>query len=149
MTHALIDTNVLVYAYDRTAGDKQVRARDVLDRLAGSGRGVLTAQVLAEFFVAVTRKLTIPLSPSEARSSLDNYLRAWPVLDVTGLIVSEAARGVDQHTLSYWDAQIWATARLNQISLILSEDFNSEAVIEGVRFENPFDPAFVLDAWLP
>jgi len=51
--------------------------------------------------------------------------------------------------MSYWDAQIWASARLNQIPLILSEDFDAGAIIEGVRFVNPFAGDFELDDWLP
>lgn len=57
---------------------------------------------------------------------------------ITDLIVLEAARGVRDHATSFWDAQVWATAKLNQIPVVLSEDFASGSVIEGVRFENPF-----------
>jgi predicted nucleic acid-binding protein len=63
--------------------------------------------------------------------------------------VLEAVRGVRDHQLAYWDAQIWATARLNQVPLVLSEDFSNGAVIEGVRFVNPFASDFDLDVWLP
>jgi predicted nucleic acid-binding protein len=59
------------------------------------------------------------------------------VVDVTRLIILQANRGVEAHNFGFWDAQIWATARLNQISEVYSEDFNSGAIIEGVRFTNP------------
>ena len=142
-----VDTNVLVYAYDRSEPEKQRRALAVLDHLALTGTGAISTQVLAEFFVAVTRKIPYPLSVQEAYQRIENYLRGWPVLEVTGLIVLEAARGVRDYQLNFWDAQIWATARLNQIPVVFSEDFNVGQVTEGVRFVNPFARDFHLDAW--
>jgi len=136
----LVDTNILVYAYDRAEPWKQEQALDILDRLAITRTGVLSTQVLGEFFVVATRKLSAPLSVAEAYERIQNHLRAWPVLEVTGLIVLEAARGVRAYQFSFWDAQIWATARLNQIPEIYSEDFNSNGVIEGIRFRNPLAP---------
>ncbi len=59
----------------------------------------------------------------------------------------EAGRGVSQYTLAYYDAQIWAAARLNQIGVIFSEDFNPGSILEGVRFVNPFAEEFVIEAW--
>ena len=139
-----IDTNIFVYAHDRSAGDKQARAVETLDRLATRGRGRLSVQVLGEFFRAATMKLKPPLPLAEARSELAILARTWPLVLVTPLVVLEAARGVDQHGLSYWDAQIWATARLNQIETVLSEDFSDGRIIDGVTFRNPFAPGFAL-----
>jgi len=144
----LVDTNVLVYAYARSEPEKQRRALEVLDRLAVSGTGVVSTQVLAEFFVAVTRKIAAPLSVAEAYERVQNYLQSWTVLDVTGMVVLEAARGVRDHQFSFWDAQIWATAHLNQIPVIFSEDFSAGQVIEGVRFVNPFAEDFRVGHWL-
>ncbi len=138
----LVDTNVLVYAYDRSEPAKQRRALEVLDRLAMGQTGVLSTQVLAEFFVAVTRKIPAPLSAEEAYERVHNYLQSWHVLDVTGMVVLEAARGVRVHQFNFWDAQVWATARLNQIPTVLSEDFNAGQVTEGVSFVNPFAEDF-------
>ncbi|MBM4430240.1 MAG: PIN domain-containing protein [Chloroflexi bacterium] len=139
----LIDTNVLVYAYDRSQPDKQRRALELLDRLVLGG-GVLSTQVLGEFFVTVTRKIPAPLSAREGYERIQNYVRAWTVLSVTPLIVLEAARGVQQHHLSYWGAQIWATARLNQIPVILSEDLPHGTTLDGVSFVNPFVQGFTV-----
>lgn len=134
----LVDTNILVYAYDSANPVKQKRALEVLDQLASSHAGALSAQVLAEFVVAVTRKIADPLDFATVRQSVENYLCSWEVFDVTGPIILEAIRGVQEYKLSYWDAQIWATAHLNQITLVLSEDFNSGSTLEGVTFKNPF-----------
>lgn len=133
----LADTNLLVYAYDRSEPEKQPIALNVLDALARNGSGVLSAQVLAEFYSVVTRKIASPLTAQEGYKSVGNYLSSWTVLDVTGPVVLEAVRGVRDHQLSFWDAMVWATAKMNQIPVVLSEDFSDRSVIEGVRFINP------------
>lgn len=142
MTATLIDTNVLVYAYDRSEPEKQRRALLVLDRLARAGDGRLSAQVLSEFFVTVTHKIAAPLTVVQARERLQHYARIWPVFPVTAQVVFEAVRGAAEHQFSFWDAQIWAAARLNRVSMVLSEDFNPGAAIEGVRFVDPFADDF-------
>ena len=134
----LLDTNVIVYAYDGSDLKKQKKAVEVLDRLAGLDAGALSTQVLAEFFRAVTRKIASPLNESQAREQVESFVRAWAVLEVNSLVVLESCRGVVEHKFSYWDSQIWATARLFQIPVILSEDFQSGKTIEGVKFLNPF-----------
>lgn len=138
----LIDTNVLVYAYDAGEKAKQERALAVLRRLVAGGRGCLSAQVLGEFFRAVTTKLRPAVSAADAASQVAALIRAWMVLPVTPMIVLEAGRGVRDHRLGYWDAQIWATARLNQVPWVLTEDFTDGAVVEGVRFVSPFRAGF-------
>lgn len=142
----LLDTNVLVYAYDRSEPEKQARAAILLDRLQVSGLGVLSTQVLGEFFVAITRKIVAPIPVEQALKSLENYLASWTVYDLTGAVVLEAGRGVQDHQFSYYDAQIWAMARLNQIPVVFSEDFNPSR-IDAVQFVNPFSPEFNLDDW--
>jgi len=143
-----VDTDVLVYAYDRSEPDKQKRALEILSPLAMTGIGVISTQVLAEFFVAVTSKLSAPLKVQEAYERLKNYLQSWTVVDITAMIVQEAARGVRDHRFHFWDAQIWAAAKLQQIPLILSEDFNVGGSIEGVQFVNPFAENFRVEDWL-
>ncbi len=143
-----LDTNVLVYAYDRSEPEKQRRAVELLRWLDEAGDGVISIQVLAEFFVSVTHKIAAPLSVAEAAERVQNLLAAWTVVDLTGLIVLEAVRGVRDHSFHYWDAQIWATARLNQIPVVFSEDFTPATTVEGVHFVNPFAQGFQLEAWV-
>lgn len=142
-----MDTNILLYAYDRAEPVRQPRSLAVLDVLVKGRMGVLTPQVLAEFFVNATRKLEPPLTDEEAYERIQNYMLSWEILELTGPIVLEAARGVQAHKMAYWDAQIWASARLHQIPTVFSEDFNVGAVIEGVRFINPLSDDFDLDRW--
>ncbi len=146
---AILDTNVLIYAYDRSEPVKQLQALQVLDRAQSSGGGALTTQVLGEFFTTATRKLSTSLPSKDAARQVELMARVWPILDVTAFTVLEALRGTLTYQMSYWDAQIWASARLNQIPIILSEDFDTVNILEGVRFVNPFADDFDLDAWLP
>jgi predicted nucleic acid-binding protein len=140
----LVDTNILVYAHDRSYPQKQERALELLDHLTQSGSMAVSVQSLAEFFWASTRRLKPPLTILDAARQMERFARSWPILDLTPLIALEATRGVKTHRLSYWDAQIWASARLNQIMNILSEDFSHNQIIEGVRFQNPLHPTFNL-----
>ena len=148
MTDVLVDTNILVYAHDSSDPQKQGRAIAVLDGLHSAGRGALSVQSLAEFFVAATRGAPPRLKPAAAARQVERLVASWPVLDLTPAIVLEAGRGVTERKLSYFDAQLWATARLNQIAAIFSEDFASGSTLDGVRFVNPFAPGFSFDAWL-
>ena len=148
---AILDTNILVYAHDPGEPDRQGKAITLLLDLRLRGAGLLSVQSLGEFFSAITRpKDGNPprLSPREALEQITRFASAFEILDVTPFIVLEAGRGVRDHQLSYHDAQIWATARLNQAPLVLSEDFQDGQVLEGVRFVNPFTPDFDLDNWL-
>ena len=137
MSATLIDTNILVYAHDPVEGENAARAIEVLDQLKGAQEGRLSAQCLAEFPV-VTRGESPLLSVGEAAQQVDLLSQAFHTLDITPMIVMEAARGVQHHQFSYWDALIWATAHLNQNPVILTEDFQSGASFEGVRFRNLF-----------
>ena len=140
----LIDTNVVVYQYSDNDPARQARATDVLQRLSVSARGRLSTQVLGEVFRVLTAKRRSPISSAEAWAHLEIIAHAWPVYVVTPNIVLEAARGVRDHRLNYWDAQLWATARLNQISTILTKDIPGGDTLEGIRYLNPFTPAFDL-----
>jgi predicted nucleic acid-binding protein len=138
----MLDTNVLVYAYDRSEERKQSIAFRLLDKLVATGAGVISTQLLAEFFVAVTSKIPLPLTLEQASERISHFCRLWPVLGVNEMVILEAIRGVREHRFSYWDAQIWATARLNQIEVVFSEDFTTDTIVDAVRFVNPFHAEF-------
>jgi predicted nucleic acid-binding protein len=147
MPPILIDTNLLVYLYDTGSPGKAAQARQVLDRLELTRSGRLSVQCLAEFLHVSTRKLDPPLSRGEALAQASLFTRMWPVFDLTPLIVLEAARGARDHGLTYYDAQIWASARLNQVMIVFSVDFSDGQELEGVRFANPFSADFRLEDW--
>lgn len=138
----LVDTNVLVYAHDGSDTAKHRRAIEVLARLGSSATGALSAQVLAEFASVALRKLQPPMSPDAVYRQIERFETAFAVLPVTASVVLEAVRGVRDHQLAYYDAQLWAVAKLAQIPALLSEDFHAGATTEGVTFVNPFAAEF-------
>jgi len=131
-----IDTNILVYAHDRDVQSKHEIARDVLRDLWNSGSGVLSPQVLQEFYVTVTRKIAVPLPRDAARLVVSTY-SIW-CIDVTPADVAAAFRIEDDAKIGFWDALIVASAAKAGASKILSEDLNSRQRIAGVQIENPF-----------
>ena len=138
-TRYVVDTNLLVYALDRREPEKRERAREVLRRLGGAGTAALPAQVLSEFGGSCSRKLE-PRPEAEALwREVERLMLAFPVLALTGPMVLEALRGLGEHMLSYYEARIWAVARLGQVAVVLSEDFDPGAVLDGVSFTNPLD----------
>jgi predicted nucleic acid-binding protein len=147
MALILLDTNVLVYACDPGELVKREQAGRVLRFLEQTGGGRLSVQGLSEFVSATTRRLRPPLTTAEATQQVERLMSSFSIFDLTPMVVLEALRGVRDHQLSYYDAQVWATARLNQVSVIFSEDFNPNATLEGVRFVNPFAADFVLENW--
>lgn len=142
----VVDTDLLVYAVDRREAEKRERAREVLRRVGRAGNAALPAQVLSEFANACLRKLEPGPDPATVHREVERLMLAFPVLPLTGPVVLEAVRGVREHLLSYYDAKIWAVARLGQVGVILSEDFNPGTVLDGVSFADPLDPAFDLAA---
>ena len=133
----LVDTNILVYAYDADAGDKNARAKEVVDSLWDQSVGVLATQVLAEFFLTITHKVKQPLPIIDARQIVEDYRAAWDCFPTTPDTVLLAIDGVGRYQLSFWDAMIWASAVINGIPRIYTEDLQDGQLLEGVRIENP------------
>lgn len=133
---AFIDTNVLIYAHDVDAAAKHETAKRILHDLWRQRAGVLSSQVLQEFYVNVTRKIPSPLSKRSARAVVSSYL-IWCV-NTTAEEISAAFEIEDQARIRFWDALIVAAAVKAGADRILSEDLNAGQTIAGVRIENPF-----------
>lgn len=131
-----VDTNVLIYAHDVDAGVKQETAKEVLRELWGERAGVLSAQVLQEFYMNVTRKIATPLPKPRAREVVHSYT-LWCV-ETTTAEITAAFRIEDEARINFWDALIVAAARKAGAVRILSEDLSAGQIIEGVRIEDPF-----------
>jgi predicted nucleic acid-binding protein len=131
-----VDSNVLIYAYDADAGVKRDAAAAVLRNLWAQRSGVLSTQVLHEFYFNVTRKIAAPLSKSSARAVIDAYA-PWCV-NTTPAETSAAFRIEDEARISFWDALIVAAARKAGAVRIMSEDLNAGQTIAGIQIENPF-----------
>lgn len=143
-----VDTNVLVYAYDRSEVAKQEIALAVLDNLMDSTRGAISTQVLAELYNALTKRIAVPFEPADAAEHIRNLARAWVVYSVSPEIVVAAVNAATRWKMSYWDAQIWATASMNGAQVLLSEDMRTGSVLQGVRITSPFVRGFSVSAML-
>jgi predicted nucleic acid-binding protein len=132
-----VDTNVLIYAHDVDAGRKHAVAAQLVRDLWSSREGVLSTQVLQEFYVNVTRKIPAPVSRALARELLRTYA-VWRVVLIDVDDVSRASELEEEIQLSFWDALILAAAAKAGAKILLSEDLNPGQIIRGVRIENPF-----------
>jgi len=132
----LFDTNILVYANDVSNPEKQVKARQCIRSTLLEGNGVLTTQVLAEFWVTVTMKLPQPLERTLAREQM-RLFSSFLILPVDHATIFSALHLQEQYSLSYWDAQIIASARLAGIETVWSEDMQQDGLYDGVRVLNP------------
>lgn len=133
---AFIDSNVLIYAYNVDASVKHEIAKGLLRNLWSNRAGVLSLQVLQEFYVNVTRKIPLPLSKGSARAAVSTYT-VW-CTETTPADISAAFRIEDESQISFWDALIVASALRGGADRILSEDFSAGQRIAGVLIENPF-----------
>jgi predicted nucleic acid-binding protein len=131
-----VDTNILVYAHDVDDRSKQAVARDALRGLWNDATGVISPQVLQEFYVSVTRKIAAPISKEAARQVISAYA-IW-CIDVTSADVAAALRIEDDAKIGFWDALIIASAAKAGATKLLTEDLNPGQVVAGIMIENPF-----------
>jgi predicted nucleic acid-binding protein len=132
-----VDTNVLVYAYDRGAGRKHEIASGLLETLWRKGAGTLSTQVLQEFYVNVRRKAQNPISHDQASALIADYLAWNPVIN-DGATVLEAIEIEERHQLSFWDSMIVVAAQKSGATVLFSEDFNDGQKFGPVEVQNPF-----------
>jgi predicted nucleic acid-binding protein len=135
----LVDTNVFIYASDPAAGEKRMRAEALLERLIIDGVLAVSVQVLNELFHAATRPNEGPSLKFEvARRIIQDLADSASVVPLTSSVTFRAVDAIPRHSLSFWDALIWAAAREHDLAVIHTEDFQDGHVVEGVRFSNPF-----------
>jgi len=137
MNAEFVDTNVLVYAHDTSAGAKREVAAELLGRLFDSGAGRLSMQVLIEFYVTATSKLPRTLGRRAARSIVEDF-GTWPVFRPAVEDLLEAAMIAERYDIAMWDALIVRAAEAMGAELIWSEDLNHGQDYRGVEVRNPF-----------
>ncbi len=135
--NSFVDTNILVYAYDRSAGEKHDLAKTLIETLWNDNTGIISTQVLQEFYVNVRRKVQSPLSATEARKLIEDYL-SWKVVVNDGAALLEAIEIEQRYQLSFWDALIVQAANTGSAEVLYSEDLNDGQRYGEVRVENPF-----------
>ena len=135
---SFVDTNVLIYAEDRDAKRKHEIARDLVVELWNERNGVVSVQVLQEFYVNVTRKLKKPLTVPRALEIVEEY-STWTVIENTARLLVRAIDLQQKHRLSFWDSMIVQAAIDAGCETLLTEDLNAGQRIESVTIVNPFE----------
>lgn len=130
-----IDTNILIYSIDKFDKSKQKKARALLKEIAVSDTGVISTQVLQEFYVAATKKLNAaPLIVKE----IINGFEKFEVVQITVEIIKDAMDVSLLNKISYWDALIIASAETAKCTALITEDLIAGQIIRGVKIINPF-----------
>jgi len=132
-----VDTNILIYAHDIDSGLKHDTAVKVITDLWERANGILSNQVLQEFYIVVTKKMPKPTSLPEARVIIKNYLK-WQIEENNSNSILRASEIQEKHNISFWDALIVTAAEQAGAAKILTEDMNSGQTIESILIENPF-----------
>ncbi len=131
-----VDTNILIYAHDRSAGLKHERARQLIERLWTSGQGVLSTQVLQELCVNLRRKVANPISVDEIRGLIRDYL-SWEIVVNTPEAVIQALEIEVRYKTSFWDGLILQAAEQSGAAVLYSEDLAAKQAYGPVRVVNP------------
>jgi predicted nucleic acid-binding protein len=135
LPRTFFDTNILVYTDDGANPAKQKLALDILNQHKKANSGVLSLQILQEYFVTVTRKYGV--DPADARRKIELFA----AFDVVEPALGDILAAIDLHRLrklSYWDALVVHSAKQAGCPVVLSEDMRHGQVIDGVRIANPF-----------
>jgi predicted nucleic acid-binding protein len=132
-----VDANVLVYAFDSSAGRKQQAARALTERLWDSNTGCVSVQVLQEFFVTVTRKVAKPLPVEDAKARIREFA-AWKVFAPRADDVLAAIDLHAQAKIGFWDAMIVLAAAESGCDVLWTEDLSGGQLLRGVRIRDPF-----------
>ncbi len=140
MNGRLIDTNILVYAYDASEKEKFFCARKIILSIWSKGYGYTTVQNLTEFFVVVTKKIEFPIKTSEALAIIHDILHSdkWQVLDRDMYTIERAIALVERYNIHLWDALIAQVMLDNDISIILTENTKDFKKITTISAEKAF-----------
>ncbi len=137
MSGSFLDTNVLLYLFDNSVPEKKARAQEVFSEEVEAGRAVLSTQVLQEFYVNATRKLTTPLSPEAAETQVRDFARL-PLVRVDESMILAAIERSRTISFSFWDALVVEAALRAGATCLLTEDLQHGQRIGGLTVENPF-----------
>src|SRR5580704_5470052 len=131
-----VDTNILIYAHDRSAGLKHERARELIERLWANGQGVLSTQVLQELCVNLRRKVAKPVSLDDMRALVRDYL-SWEIVVSTPEAMLQALEIEARYQLSFRDALILNAAEQSGALALYSEDLAAKQIYGSVQVVNP------------
>jgi len=132
-----VDTNILMYAHDMSAGEKHERAKALVEELWRDRTGVLSTQVLQELAVNLRRKAGRPLDTTATREIVADYL-TWQVIVNDGDSILEALDLERRYQISFWDALVVQAAQASGAEVLYSEDLSDGQKYGAVRVTNPF-----------
>lgn len=132
-----VDTNVLIYCRDASAGRKQTQALDWMKHLWQNRAGCLSAQVLNEFYYAATRKLKPGLPAARARKDVED-LFSWKPVPIDEKLIAASWTIQDRFVISFWDSLIIAAAKVAKCGFLLTEDLDEGQDYSGIVVVNPF-----------
>jgi len=133
-----LDTNIIVYAHDRSSREKHAVAREIMDYLWESRKGVISVQVLQEFFVCVTKKIVKPLHLKNARTILE-YLLNWDVVVNDKYVTLKAIDLQEKYQFSFWDSLVIQAAIQGKARILFSEDLADGQVVKDLKILTPFN----------
>jgi predicted nucleic acid-binding protein len=133
-----LDTNIFVYSFDATAPAKTRKATRLVRDAVDTGKGIVSYQVVQEFFNVAFRRFAQPMSVAEAEQYLITVFRPLLAIHSSPALYVEALRIAGKHRLAWYDSIIVASALDGQCDTLYSEDFQHGRKIEGLRIENPF-----------
>ena len=132
-----VDTNILMYAHDASAGAKHERAKALVQDLWRDRKGVVSTQVLQELAVNLRRKAGRPLDARATRDVVIDYL-TWQVVVNSGESILDALDLEARYRISFWDALVLQAANASGAEVLYSEDLSDEQIYGSVRVVNPF-----------
>lgn len=132
-----VDTNILMYAHDKSAGMKHFKAKELIEQLWQTGEGVLSTQVLQELCINLRRKVKHSIPMNELRALVEDYLR-WEVVVNTPASVLQALDFESRYKVSFWDALVLQAADFSGATVLYSEDLASNQHYGSIQVVNPF-----------
>jgi predicted nucleic acid-binding protein len=133
-----LDTNIFVYTFDAKVPAKAKKAAHLIRRAADTGEGIVSYQVVQEFFNVALRRFAQPMSVAEAEQYLITVFRPLLAIHSSPAVYVEALRIAGKHRFAWYDSLIVAAALEGRCETLFSEDFQHGRDIEGLRVENPF-----------
>jgi predicted nucleic acid-binding protein len=132
------DTNVLVYGFDLSNRQKYDVASELIREAFEKRIGVISTQVLKEFYVTVTQKIPIKMDMTDAEQAVRNF-SVWKVVETDVALILKAIHVQRRHGLSFWDAMVVAAARVSGCAVLLTEDLSHDTFLDDLHILNPFE----------
>lgn len=132
-----LDTNILVYAYDIDEKSKHQTAKDILADCWNSRTGAISTQVLQEFYVTLTHKLSRKLPTNEVREIVRDFL-SWPIYQIIPTDIAKASELEDQYGYTFWDSLVITAAQNASAEILYSEDMQDGQKLDDLKIINPF-----------